>query len=664
MLRVWGLRVKVIKFIDLFAGIGGFHLAFSKLGAKCVFASELDNHARATYLSNFEDAIYLDNNGLFNRDIKEVVPSDIPDFDILCAGFPCQPFSQAGKKKGFDDVYGGERGNLFFYIVDIIQEKKPQAFFLENVRGLVNHDNGNTLKVIRNVLENELGYSFYLKVVKACDYGLPQLRPRVFIVGFRNDSLNSFTFPNKEELLFTMSDVFDGDCSRDIGYTLRVGGRGSKINDRRNWEFYYVDGEISRVTSKEAKKMQGYPDEFILPVSETQAMKQLGNTVAVNAVRAVGLSVVDYMKKLNSEKDIMKDVKGKNKGEWTEFFTFIKLMNERQIQLSHSDLKAKDESLKLTGITTRNLDRKFHLLDNGLVRISNLDGSDISIEDVSSYLDEEKLLFLQDKIKTSRGSSFYIEDFMIIKDKLGISVIKGGNSSNKSDIVLDFIYKNDSYINNGFGIKSYLGSKPTLLNASGNTNFLFEVKGISSSDVELINSINTRNKLKDRIGKIYELGGSLTFTKAEKETMNYNLRMIDSYMPEVVGELLLSHYRDRCSHIINIVNSSFLNKNDSVKNSSDDVKMLEEKIKRLLVSILLGFFAGKKWDGKFLSNGTIVVKSCGDIVAFHIIDIESLKEYLYQNIKFDTPSSTRHKFGFIVDGGKNMYMKLNMQLRF
>ena len=119
----------MIKFIDLFAGIGGFHLAFSKLGCECVFASEIDEHARKTYLANFKDVKKMDRKGLFNKDIKKIVPSEIPDFDILCAGFPCQPFSQAGKKKGFDDVYGGERGNLFFYIVDIIQEKQPQAFF-------------------------------------------------------------------------------------------------------------------------------------------------------------------------------------------------------------------------------------------------------------------------------------------------------------------------------------------------------------------------------------------------------------------------------------------------------------------------------------------------------------------------------------------------------
>ena len=141
-----------------------------------------------------------------------------------------------------------------------------------------------------------------------------------------------------------------------LGYTLRVGGRGSKIDDRRNWEFYHVDNDVKRVTTTEAKKMQGYPDDFVFPVSETQSMKQLGNTVAVNAVREVGVNIIKYLKQLRVGKNIMAKNKGKNKGEWTEFFTLIKLMNKKEIYLSDSDLKAKDESLKVTSITTRNLE--------------------------------------------------------------------------------------------------------------------------------------------------------------------------------------------------------------------------------------------------------------------------------------------------------------------
>jgi len=279
------------KFIDLFAGIGGFHLALSNLNCECVFASEVDQHARKTYEHNFikkSPNLFATN---FNEDITKVDINSIPEFDIVCGGFPCQPFSQAGYKKGFDD----ERGNLFFHIAKIIDTKRPKAFFLENVRHLLKHDNGKTFNIIKDILENELGYSFYYKIVKASDFGLPQHRPRLFMVGFANDSKKTFVFPESQDLEITMSDIWNGNCSREIGFTLRVGGRGSNINDRRNWDHYLVDGEIKRISSIQAKKMQGFPNDFVFPVSETQAMKQLGNSVAVSAVQSIAKSILEYL---------------------------------------------------------------------------------------------------------------------------------------------------------------------------------------------------------------------------------------------------------------------------------------------------------------------------------------------------------------------------------
>lgn len=289
-----------MKFIDLFSGIGGFHLAFSNLGSRCVFASEIDKHARVTYRENYypENPTLFDN-GFFNDDILKIADPEklVPDFDILCAGFPCQPFSQAGFKRGFTEDKD-ERGNMFTHICSILDAKKPKAFFLENVRHLINHDNGKTFQIIKNRLENDLGYTFHYKVIKASDFGLPQHRPRVFIVGFRKDvsDLPEFQFPEPVKLKVTMSDVFNGVCSRDIGFTLRVGGRRSGIHDRRNWDTYLVDNEERYLTPKEGKKMMGYPDSFSFPVSETQAMKQLGNSVAVNAVEATAKSILEYLK--------------------------------------------------------------------------------------------------------------------------------------------------------------------------------------------------------------------------------------------------------------------------------------------------------------------------------------------------------------------------------
>ena len=217
----------------------------------------------------------------------------IPDFDILTGGFPCQPFSQAGFKKGFNDT----RGTLFYDIAEIIRIKKPKAFFLENVRHLYAHDNGKTFETIKNVLTEKLGYSLYHNIVKASDHGLPQNRPRLFMIGFRNKKV-SFEFPEKKSLAFTMSDVFGGaKVNRDIGFTLRVGGKGSKITDRRNWDSYLVNGKVKRLSPKEGKKMQGFPDNFIFPVSDSQAMKQLGNSVAIYAIQDYAQKIIEALDK-------------------------------------------------------------------------------------------------------------------------------------------------------------------------------------------------------------------------------------------------------------------------------------------------------------------------------------------------------------------------------
>ena len=288
--KVWPLEGVILakyKFIDLFAGIGGFHLAFHRAGAECVFASEWDDDARLTYEANFRRiSPKLFKNENFVGDITKVKKSTIPNFDVLTGGFPCQPFSQAGHGKGFKDT----RGTLFFDIAEIIKVKKPQAFFLENVQRLHSHDNGRTFKVIERILTKELGYSFYHKIVRASDHGLPQHRPRIFMVGFRDTNIE-FEFPNKRELLFNMSDVMGGKVDREIGLTLRVGGKSSPINDRRNWDGYLVNGKPRRLTPKEALRMQGFPASFKFPVNDSAAMRQLGNSVAVKAVH-------DYAKQI------------------------------------------------------------------------------------------------------------------------------------------------------------------------------------------------------------------------------------------------------------------------------------------------------------------------------------------------------------------------------
>lgn len=275
-------------FIDLFAGIGGFHLAFHNLGAKCVFVSEWDDAARKTYETNFkkiDPKLFVGKN--FAGDITKVNEKEIPNFDILTGGFPCQPFSHAGYKRGFAD----SRGTLFHDIARIIKEKKPAAYFIENVSHLLKHDDGRTFTAIKKIIEEDLGYSFHYKIVRASDFNLPQHRPRLFMVGFRNKKIK-FEFPEPVKLTKTMSDIFGGDVPKKIGYTLRVGGRGSGIHDRRNWDAYMVNGKVQRLTPREGKKMMGFPKDFAFPVSDAQAMKQLGNAVAVPAIQATAVQIL------------------------------------------------------------------------------------------------------------------------------------------------------------------------------------------------------------------------------------------------------------------------------------------------------------------------------------------------------------------------------------
>ena len=285
-------------FIDLFAGIGGFHLAMHNLGGKCLYASEWNEPARKTYEHNFRkvDPELFDND-MYVGDItlaenKEKIPQN---FDVLCAGFPCQPFSQAGYKRGFEET----RGTLFFDIAEIIERKRPKAFFLENVRNLLNHDDGKTMQVIENVLRS-LDYSFDYKLVRGSDFGLPTHRPRIYMIGFHKNVVGDtekyeFPFPDPVPLKMSMSDVFGASCNRKIGFTLRVGGRGSGLHDRRNWDSYLVDGKTRVLTPAEGRKMMGFPEDFEFPVSQAQAMKQLGNSVTVNAIQAVGSVLIDEL---------------------------------------------------------------------------------------------------------------------------------------------------------------------------------------------------------------------------------------------------------------------------------------------------------------------------------------------------------------------------------
>lgn len=280
-----------LRVADFFAGIGGFHLAFDGAGARTVFAAENDRHARITYEANFQPSNpELFESGNFASDVTTFDPQTMPDFDVLTAGFPCQPFSITGKRQGFKDA----RGTMFFEIARILAAKRPAAFFLENVQGLKSHDGGRTLATITSILTEDLGYSFHQKVIRACDFGLPQLRPRLFMVGFC-DPTTPFEWPEPIPLQFTLSELLGGTVNREIAYTLLASGRYKPFGTSRAWDAYLVDGKLHRLTIEEVRALQGFPDDFLLPVSMTQAYKQRGNAVAVPAVEAVASEIVSSL---------------------------------------------------------------------------------------------------------------------------------------------------------------------------------------------------------------------------------------------------------------------------------------------------------------------------------------------------------------------------------
>lgn len=321
-------------FIDLFAGIGGFRMAMQNLGGKCVFSSEWDKDAQKTYFANYGEIPFGD---ITSETTKAYVPDG---FDVLCAGFPCQAFSIAGKRGGFEDT----RGTLFFDVATIIKRKQPKAIFLENVKGLVNHNGGKTFATILNTLREDLNY--YVpepKVINAKDFGVPQNRERIYIVAFRKDlGITDFTYPEPTNKEVSFADVKEKNVvsakyylstqyletlrahkarhenkGNGFGYeiiaddkcsnAIVVGGMGRERNlviDDRITDFTPVTkikGEVNRegirkMTPREWARLQGFPDGFVIPVADASAYKQFGNSVAVPAIQATAQMVINRIK--------------------------------------------------------------------------------------------------------------------------------------------------------------------------------------------------------------------------------------------------------------------------------------------------------------------------------------------------------------------------------
>ena len=329
------------KSIDLFAGIGGIRLGFDlafKDKIETVFISEWDEKAQETYRANFDDDIDI------MGDITKIDEKDIPEHDILLAGFPCQAFSLAGQKKGFEDA----RGTLFFDVARIVKFHQPKVVFAENVKNLVNHDKGRTFKVIKEIL-TDLGYTVFYKVLNSKDFGVPQNRERIYIVAFRDDIAPfNFNFPEKTDDTKVIADIIEDEetsskyylstvylnslrkhrkrheaKSNGFGYEVRdhdsiagaivCGGMGRERNlivDKRLTDFTpvtHIKGEVNkeyirRMTPREWARLQGFPDNFKLVVADTHLYKQFGNSVTVPVIEAIAEQIRDYLE--NKKVDI------------------------------------------------------------------------------------------------------------------------------------------------------------------------------------------------------------------------------------------------------------------------------------------------------------------------------------------------------------------------
>lgn len=312
------MALKKLKFIDLFAGIGGMRIAFEDNNCECVFSSEWDKYSQQTYKDNF---------GIIPEgDITLISEKKIPNHNILTGGFPCQPFSSIGKREGFEHP---TQGTLFFDIIRIIKEKKPEAFLLENVSGLVNHDEGKTFKTIINTLENELGYKTFSEVLDSSDYSVPQVRKRIYIVGFRYDVSQhekfSFTWPEKHSKKLGIGEFVESHpknysisehlqksyiYKRDDGKP-QVIDKSSQIQVKTLVSTYHKiqrltgtfvkDGEtgLRLLSENECKSIMGFPSDFKFPVSRTQMYRQMGNSVAVPVVREIALQMTKTLQKIS-----------------------------------------------------------------------------------------------------------------------------------------------------------------------------------------------------------------------------------------------------------------------------------------------------------------------------------------------------------------------------
>ncbi|CAM1360491.1 HpaII family restriction endonuclease [Tenacibaculum xiamenense] len=353
-----------------------------------------------------------------------------------------------------------------------------------------------------------------------------------------------------------------------------------------------------------------------------------------------------------------------NKGEWSEIYVLFKLLGDKQLFLGNKDIE------KLKGLVypiikilrTENNGNFEYSIQDEIILVS---GSEKVLKiPISEFKD--RALFLLKSIRENKKRTFSVPEIEEFMHSINCISLKASSSA-KTDIT---IVVHDQRTNQqptlGFSIKSQLGSPSTLLNAGKTTNFIYKIAdlNLTKSEIEQINSITSRSKIMDRIAQIKAKGGSLEFSKTEKQIFSNNLVLIDSLLPQLLSQIVFDFYSSKFSLLTDLVNKVSV-KNPLNFDTENEHKFYEYKVKRFLTDVALGMMPSKVWSGKYdATGGYLIVKENGEVLCYHIYNRNEFEDYLFTNTKLDTASSSRHEFGQIYTENGNLYFKLNLQIRF
>lgn len=723
--------------IDLCAGIGGIRRGFElSKGFKNVLSAEIDKYACMTY-----EHLYGDNpmNDITTEEFKQTVEKT--KYDILLAGFPCQAFSRAGKKLGFLDT---TRGTLFFDIADIIKRTRPKAFLLENVDNLITHNKGETFMTIIATLVKELNYKI-IGVTQSgdiikCDvhsfvrnsknFGVPQNRPRVYIMGFDRafwgdevDNLpNKLPEKRKKALYEDLHEVLEMNAEPEyflssgyidtlerhkarheskgngFGYKvvnlpeiekpisnalLATGGSGKERNlvvDIREdvaglqlplRKTPLNDKKIRVMTPREWGKLQGFinygfvdkngNDTFTFPenVGKAQQYKQFGNAVTIPVVEEMAKFMKKCLKQLEEKK-----LRG-NKGEWSELYTLLKLAADGRMYAADENInKIPTIYYDILKIIRSQKDDNWQYIRNGSIKvIAESTGKEVANIPILEFKENAEMLLSSIKATNSKDGSFNVPEIESFLSKIKCNTTKA-KSLDKSDITL-MVHdvKTGSNPVLGFSIKSQLGSPATLFNASGATNFVYELNGHVLTKAEK-DKFHSFHLFKEKFEYLNSLGVKVSFARVDNDAFNSNLMLVDTQMPLIIGNILEDFYRGE-SNKVSELTKLCVDKNICRIDDNSKKVFYTYKVKELLTNIALGMMPASPWNGKYeATGGYIIVKEDGDILCYHIYNRNEFREYLYNNTRLETPSKSKHHFGIVEDVGDKQILKLNLQIRF